>query len=457
MSALAGGSEWAACVAVARHALQSHKNKDGMKLTWALAGCAITLAILAIMVGGKGYKAPMLGVSLMAGMLVFVLWVAVFKSLMAQNAMSAALVPGIGRRSLKVLAFVWGGATVGLTVLFAQSGLPVVVAAIAVALVLIFAALSMIRPVPAALMLVTMIAINNIHRHLMPVSQGQVLGVCILLSLLGAFVLVRTMLGGKSPVFHDFTSINLTAFGELRAPRTAINTLKRDCTGGNTAALLLHSLGPFIAKPPTWLVMALILLMALGFALTLAVPSLGAAYGPVTSLQTAMPASFIASMLTHAYGMGASLRRTAGEQGLIMLSSRRPEVGAINQILGRALMVRFGYQWLLMTVLLVGLSAIFGASAEQLGWMLAMCLTALAGGTLLLQNYAKAKNDNPTVPVLLALGAAVTFVVSILAKTSLVLGASFVAVWATIALVSFALRWRAMLRAPVAFPVRRLT
>lgn len=458
MSALAGGGEWSACVAVARHALQAYKNKDGTRQTWGLAVCAIALAIFAVVAGGRIYK-PLMGVvCALVGMLVFGLWVAVFKSLMAQNAMPAALVPGIGRRSRKVLAFVWLVATVGLTMLLAQTGLPVVATAIAVAWVLIFAALSMIRPGAAVLMMGTLISLNSIHRHLMPVSPGQVLIVCMLMSLPAAVVVVRAMSGGKSSVIHDFTLSYFMTVGETGAPGTAYaKTLKRDSVSGNTAALLVQCLGPLVAMPPAWLAVAAVLLLALTYALTLAVPSLGAVYGAESTMFMAIPASFMSSMLMQAYAMGASLRRTAGEQALVMLVGRRPDAAVINRLLGRALMVRYGYHWVTVAVLVIGLCAIFGARAEQLAWMLALFVIALAAGTLVLQNYAKAKNDNPTVPVLLALGAAATLVVSILAKTSLLLGGAFVALWAMVAVVSFALRWKAMMRAPVALPARRLT
>lgn len=457
MIAMTGGGEWSACVAVVRHALQAYKNKDGAKLTWGLAACAIVLASFAIVTGGRVYKPLMMLVSTLVGMLAFVLWVAVFKSLMAQNAMPAALVPGIRRRSVKVLAFAWLAATVGLTVPLSQAGLPVVAAAIGVACLWIFASLSMIRPVPAALMLGALISLNFVHKNLMPISPAQVLAGCGLFSLFAAVVVVRAMLGGKSDVIHDFSFSFFTTSIQTRPPGTAYaKTLKRDSASRNVSALMLHCIGPSTAKPPTWLVVTAFLLMTLTYVLTIAVPPLGAAYDTKVPLHVMIPLSFISSMLMQIFAMGASLRRTAGEQGLYMLTGCRPDLAAINQLLGRALIVRYGCHWSLMAVLVIGLSAIFGARAEQLAWMLALFVTALAAGMLLLQNYAKAKNDNPTVPVLLALGAAVTFVVSLLAKSSLALGLSFAALWATITLVSFALRWQAMLRAPVAFPARRM-
>lgn len=457
MSAMTGGGELSACVAVARHALQAYKNKEGTKLTLALAACVIVLAIVALVVGGRAYKSLMGLVSPLVGMLAFVLWVAVFKSLMAQNEMPAALVPGIRRRSLKVLAFAWLAATVGVTVPLVESGLPMVPTAIGAACMWIFASLSMVRAVPAALMLGAVILLNYINVKLIPISPGPLLIACMLMGLLAAIVVVRAMLGGKSSLIHDFSLSYFTTMHETRAPGTAYaKTLKRDSANGNTSALLLHCLGPLLAKPQTWPAMAAVLFMALSFALTMAVPSLETAYGTNTSLHFVIPMSFIISMLMQAHIMGSSLRRTVGEQALVMLSGRRPDAATINCLLGHALMVRFGYHWLMGAVVVLVLSAIFGARAEQLTWMLAMFVTVLGAGTLLLQNYAKAKNDGLIPLVMLALGAAVTLVVSILAKTSMVLGGSFVALWALLALVSFALRWKAMLRAPVAFPARRM-
>ena len=457
MSAMTAGGEWSACVAVARHALQAYRNKEGIKLTLALAGCAVVFTVLAFVAGGRTYKPVMLAASAFVGLLLLVLWVAVFTSLMAQNAMPAALVPGIRRRSIKVLALAWLAATVGLTVPLAESGLPVAATAIGVACVWIFASLSMIRPVPVALMMGALILLNYINVNLIPISPAYVLIACILLSVWAAAIVVRTMLGGKSSVIHDFSLAYFTTINETRAPGTAYaKILMRDSASGNTSALLLHCLGPLLAKPLTWPAMVAVLFMALTFALTMAVPSLGTAYGTKTSLHVVIPASFIISMLMQAYIMGSSLRRTVGEQALVMLSGRRPDAATINCLLGRALMVRFGYHWLMGAVVVLVLSAIFGARTEQLTWMLAMFVTALAAGTLLLQNYAKAKNDGLIPLVMLALGAAVTLVVSILAKTSMVLGGLFVALWTLVALVSFALRWRAIMRAPVAFPARRI-
>lgn len=456
MNARNRGSEWAGCAAVVRHALNLYASGNGNTATWVFGGFASIFAILAYTGAADSGVGFMKVSSTFASLLVLGCWMVLFNSLVQQNAGTGALVPGMGRRSIKVLAVAFCVAVSCLTVPSVFFGRPVASACLVMAIVLILAALLLVRPVVAISAVAAVTAPMVVEKYLMPLGEGVVLGVPLLVGFVAAALAVRALLQGKSTsVMARVTKFDGQHHDHLATAGYA-KTLKRDSERRDIPALLLHCLGPVVAQQTVMPALIYALMIGVAIALSIAVPSLATQYR-VFGLHVGVPMGIVSGLLTQLYMVVTSVRRTSGEQALVMLSVRRPEAGTLNQELARALILRYGYLWLMQTLMLLTVSAIFGAGAGELAWLLAILLIALTAGSLMLQDYAKAEQGKHVFSILLGLGAVATLLAASLIRISLATGGAIVAVWAALALLCFVLRWKAMMGAPVAFPSRRLT
>ena len=456
MSARNRGREWSGCAALVRHALRFHASVNS-RATWVCGGFASFFTILACTSTGRTRFESIMLTGLFVGLLVLMCWMVLFNSLVKQNAGTGALVPGIGRRSIKVLALAFCVAVVCLTAPFAIAGLPVALVCLFVVMVLILTALVVVRPMLA---MVAMVAVNApmlIERFVMPLDREVVLGVPLLGCVGAASLAVRALLQGSSTSWFALTTaLYDNQHQEPRATAGYARTLKRDRERREIAALLLHCLGPLAAQQTVLWALVSALMIGVAIALSIAVPSLATQYREA-GLLAGLPMGIVSVLLSQFNMVKASVRRTSVEQALVMLAVRRPEAGAVNRLLARALVLRYGYVWLMLTLMIMTVSAIFGADAGELALLLALLLSTLAAGTLLLQDYAQAKPDTPVGAILLAVGALLTFTGVILTGSSLAAGGASATLCAAVALVSFVLRRKAMLHAPVAFPAGRIT
>lgn len=456
MSAISQRGEWAACAAVARHALHSFANQQSSLPIRAMVICALLLVLAGFVVEATYFKPLMIGAIFFLFLLLVVVWAALFRSLAEQNRVPGHLVPGIGRRSTKVLVLAWLAIMACLTAPIAALGVPAAFTGAILGAILVTGALLVVRPQLALVVLFGMVAPILIHTYLTPLHPDLVLGWRVLLGLWGAFMAVRTMLDGKST---GIVELSLTQFAVRQQARgvtaTYARALRRDSANGNGAALLLHCLGPIAARPLMFSALLVVPVIALAYAVSVVAPSLAALYQAKGDLRVILLMSAIASLLLHVDMVSAAVRKSAGEQALLMLTVRRPEPAAINKLLGGALMLRYACLWTVVTLMVLGVSAALTVPAAELVWMLVMLIITLAGGTLLLQNYAKAEHGITVSAVLLGAGAAVTVAAAVYVDFDIIVGALFAALCAVATLLIFVLRWTAMSRAPVAFPARR--
>lgn len=457
MSAVKARGEWAACAALVRHALQSGANEHSPRACYALAAGALLLAVAGGVMEARFFKPLMGGAIFILFLLLIIGWAGLFGSLARQNGAAAVLVPGIGRRSAKVMFLAWLTVMVCLTAPLAALGVPAIFTAPIIGVILVVVALLVSRPVLAMLVILGMTAPIFIETYLMPVRPDAALAWRVLLGLWAAFMAVRAMFKG------DLVDTLVSSFPQYASGQQAhgvtaayAKKLQRDSASKNGAALLPHCVGPVAAQPLVKPALMLAAVVAGALAVAMAVPSLGALARANPSTQIWFLTTVISVMLVHAHTLGATVRRTAGEQGLLMLTAHRPPAAAINKLLARALMLRYASLWSSLTLMVMGVSAAFGVPLAQLAWVLALLLITLAAGTLVLQNYAVARHRNASIAALLAIGAAATGAAALYNHFGLVAGAYFAAGWAGVTLLIVVLRWTAMLRAPVAFPSQRL-
>lgn len=457
MSAVKVRGESAACAALVRHALQSGGNEHIPLAFYALAAGALLLALAGVVMEARFFKPLMWGAIFVLFLLLIIGWAGLFGSLVRQNGGAAVLVPGIRRRSTKVLFGAWLTVMVCLTAPIAALGVPATFTVPVVGAILVIGALLVSRPVLAMLVIFGMTAPIFIEAYLMPVRPDAALAWRILLGLWAAVMAVRAMFRGRSVDTIAFSFSQYTSGQQARGVNAAYaKKLQRDSASKNGAALLPHCVGPVAAQPLDKPALMLAAVVGGALAVSMAVPSLAALARANPNTQIWFLTTAISVMLVHAHTLGATVRRTAGEQALLMLTAHRPPAAAINKLLARALMLRYASLWASLTLMVMGVWAAFGVPVAELAWVLALLLTTLAAGTLLLQNYAVARHRNASIAALLATGAAATGAAALYSHFGLVAGAYFAAGWAGVTLLIAVLRWTAMVRAPVAFPSQRL-
>ncbi len=448
--------DWAACTAMVRCAWQSHANKGSNWLVYTLAGCALLLAGIGFGFDARVLKLAMTGSGIAVGLLALLGWVLLLSSLVLQNAGVGRLVPARGRRSVKVIVLAWIALVVIVTAPFVVAGMSATNVAGAVALALILVALSIVRPLFGGMVLGIGYATTFVDAYLMPLGADMILAARVLLGILAAIVAVRSLLNASSASSASSAGAPARSVGPAAVRQYAqaayASALKRDAASGNRATLLLHCLGPAARTQPLLLPVAMLVLM---LALSILAPSVVALYQAKPGMQMTLPSIVISVQLLYAYTIGTAVRKTAGEQGLLMLAVRRPPAEAINALLARTLMLNYSRSWLVWTVMLLAGSAAFGSGVGALLWLFALMLMTLAAGTLMLDDFACSARSSVIGPALIAVGAVLTLVAGFATGTNVTAGAIAAAAWTAVAVTSFALRRRAMLRAPVAFPAGR--
>jgi len=116
-------------------------------------------------------------------------------------------------------------------------------------------------------------------------------------------------------------------------------------------------------------------------------------------------------------------------------------------------------EWALVTVTIMGLVLLTGASAMVLAMQFALCCLALPFGAAVLRDYARDTRPRPWFVMcwmVAALAVATSIGKAALRSHSLPVLLAFLLGGMALAALVFAWRWRGMARAPIAFPAGRL-
>jgi hypothetical protein len=450
MNAALLGTEWRAYASIVRLSVQERAGKGRNSLGMTLAVCAALMAALGVVFRHSIFvEFAILVTGLAGGMLVVLWWLLLLSSVVQQNAGQGQLVPGIGRRSIKVLAIAWLCGVVCITLPFAFLKVPLLTVAFFAALLMACIPLAMLRPLAGFLLLYIVIAPGLIEKWWMPLSPGVVLAGRIGFGVLALYLTLR-VLRGKSTGFVQRAMMRIVAVERTRAVGAAQPV--GDCRPGDAGKMLLFCLGPATRMIS---VKSAAAMLAVLLAVSLAAPSLVDWYRGFLLLHFVLPLIVILLQLVEAYFMGTLVRLRSGEQALVMLSARRPPKTEVNALLARGMMWQFGRSWLASTLALLMVAAILGTPFGELTWIAAVCLSTLAGATLMLRDYAAPPQSGKALATLIFIGADVTVAAAIITAAAPAPALAFAAGWLAFTAMLFALRWRAMLRAPVAFPARR--
>ena len=384
MSAASLRSEWAACLAIARDAVLAHPSKGGITLSRGLVGFGVLMSVIAMMVSSEdAFKACMAVAGISFSFFVILWWVLLIASVARQNLGLMRLVPGIGRRSVRVLLACWLAGTACASLPFALAGVPAPQAIGVAALALALIAMAMARPIIYWLLLAMAQVPPLIDSLLVPLNADMVLAIRIAFGLWIVIVAGRALQGRQSASIVRQAILLKAGLRSADLAGTAYaRQLEHDCNSGDAGALLLHCLGAEMRLTTSLRAAAPFLLVP---ALLIAGPAMIATYRATPPLHFIMPALAVTLQWMLAQSMARALRDTAAEQALVMLTPRRPPASAIQALLSRAVKLRYGLAWLLSTLALLGLSALIGDGAVILTWMLAACLGTLAAATLKLR------------------------------------------------------------------------
>jgi hypothetical protein len=233
--------------------------------------------------------------------------------------------------------------------------------------------------------------------------------------------------------------------------------LRRDLKRADPAAMLMHALGP-AAHWTTWIGGLVSLLFMGGVAGFLATRSHDASL--VDLMTNVGPALLAPTIAFSTARYGQQMRRTPGEQALLRLT---PLAGAAN-LLNRRLATRVLRQalscWVVLTVVVLGVSLLFDARPEALLRQLALCCVAGQVAMMgLLGDYAAGRGGWD---LMLGLRAAAYVLVQALVAMGLsrLTGTTawpwLIVTSLTVCAVQLRLDWRRMLAAPPAFPAGRM-
>jgi hypothetical protein len=235
--------------------------------------------------------------------------------------------------------------------------------------------------------------------------------------------------------------------------------LKRDCERRAPAALLLHVLGPTahwsqVLLPPVAIV-----------GLAAAAKFLIGAYTEVDSLSPAglvgLTTLIVIVMLLQVYNLervAARLSATRGEQALLRMAPLTAPARQFNRQLGGALLRYALLNWAAVSLVATSLTVLSGASVPIIVMQASLCCLGLPLMAAVLRDHARHAGIMGwrLVPATLAIVLA-SAVGSLLAVPAGLPGWPALALTsAVIAMLAVSICWRAMLAAPVAFPVGRL-
>jgi hypothetical protein len=451
--------ELAACAAIMKHAYYSRANRGSNWLWWMFIGLMMFAPAVAMYFSGKWASSIGYGAGVPLAVLILIWWVTLVPSIIAQNRGVASLVPGVGRRSVTILLVTWTVATVCLAALLGLAGLPAILVAEVVGFILAICAALAIEPLIGYLLWPFFLGqwflperVKNQVADFLPASLLFQLAPLIIAGL-GYYVLRSVARGLPQAGAAASVWIRPESARLFGASRSYVRTLVRDCASGRIGVLLMHAGGPSLRGP---LLLYVVLSLCLTIALILSAPKWVEYYGP--GLRLIVPAVIFVLQLLIAPAIINAAYAARGEQSLVRLAPRSPGTGLFNAALAPSLLWEFARRWCYLTLLALAIPYLLGSGALHMLRIFVVCLLALAPIGLVLRDFTPSVTDYrvvrwPWVAALLAITLAGLFAATTIASPGSWLTLGVVTLAAT--LVVARIRWRAMLRAPVAFPAGR--
>ena len=443
--------EWRACRAIAMQAYYKRRVQGSNWLSFALLGLAVLAPVIAGLLSHKWMLSIGIGFGVSAAMFSFLWWTLLLASVTQQNFPGAYyLVPRMRARSLAVVAGTALLIVLTHVLLFGMAGVaPAITAALAI-LVLATVAACMWVPVVRHLLMVVVFG-NTLFGKWIPPT---------FVALVGKHFLVGTAL--VLLLYAVLAKMQLRRRGPTPAPAVAIPAskpclynlaLRRDCAGADKGRLLLHAGGPGGLATMSALPMLLVSLVA-----AIALPFFDADSPWIGGSRFLIVSAMI---LAHYFGaqrvIGAMLAHQA-EQSLVRLAAAAPRAAQLNAVLGRALLRDFGLCWATTSAAALLFLASGGMDAVRLLGLGALFVMNLLTAGLLLRDYAQGAPDSGLVNVMSACYLIAAHAMALLLLSG-IMGIAAVAVFlATAAGASATLlfvRWRRVVRLPVAFPAAR--
>lgn len=235
--------------------------------------------------------------------------------------------------------------------------------------------------------------------------------------------------------------------------------LRRDCRRRSVAALLMHALGPAVHWTLLWWSPALLLGIGLLFRYVLPVV-LDVGQGAPGLQQTGwVLVAFLGLVLCmNAEQLAARIGKTRTEQALLRLAPPVPPAPGLNRLLAFGLLRTGMFNWAAVTLSVVALAALGGAGGH-VEILLALC--SLGGLPLVASQLRDFARDggrpgwSGVKHMLLAAAVGLPLALAGYLAGMPFWPVLFAAVTACGA-VQVALRWRAMMKAPAAFPAGRM-
>ncbi|MDQ1831379.1 hypothetical protein [Massilia scottii] len=465
----AAAVEWRASRAIVHAVVQGHASigRNGFS---SILLAAVLVAPLVL--GAQNWRWGVsvgLGAGIPLALLALMWWGFLISSMTQQNHATSKLVPGLATRSLRLLVLAYVVVATVLTALFACAGSPVLPTLVGVCTVLTYLATMVVFPrVGMVFCAMLLVLVPLALAKLGPASMAQwfsvqrLAGLGSVFCLLTGWALLRRL--SRSPWPHSAPRPDHLTVAARPANGVYARVLLRDCARADGGALLLHALGPQARMSGSWLLGPqagswLVCAMGLsGICLAFPVPGLarpGVAIGPLSvalcmalQLQAIVPHSLIRTFY-----------RNRSEQSLVRLTPRAPNAGALNGVLGRALLRELALCWAGTSLLILALAFLLGASGTQVLRLVPACCLGIVASAMALRDYAARGSVARDV----APGYALRLITSLAMVDAALLGTPGNAAWWVIGvLVMLASagwarhRWARMVASPPAFPAGRM-
>lgn len=390
---------------------------------------------------------------------------------------NAMLVPRVRRRAMQLTALLWLAAAAGGALLALRSPVAPMLVFLAVGLVLVVAGLAR-GGHPAGMLVYFLVPIGIMLNRALPRAWLPLLGSTpalaaagLLLLALGAFAL-QTMFphGGdrhfRLRVAQKLAADRTTVEGQLKhasVPRLGRwiydAALLRACSRRDARLLLMHVLGPSVHLTGRLLSMIFFVAIAAGVMAVLRVVADAATLeGIAGSFWLALSTVLLLPLFDGERRL-MRLSLTRGEQRLVRLAPSMPgRAGAFNRLLAARLLLAGLAEWALVSIGVLCVVALTGASSSTLWMQACLCCLALPLLAAALRDHARRSGTGGWWMVLwqaAALGAC--FLAGIVAQRTLGTPVLPVAALASVLIAAAALawRWRRLAGAPHAFPVGR--
>jgi hypothetical protein len=435
-----------------------------------LATCAgIPLAIYFWNYGE--HKATFLSCTLpLAGLALF-LWMRFVSGAVRQNTpANAQLVPGLHRTIRRVTMITWGLMLVVAAVIAAAFEYPMLMFVALAAVVTSQGLARGGRSVGSVIYLVLVIAIANVAKHddlLTALSTPTMLTALIVLNVILAREGLRTVFPAGGEGHWRLLKNQVNNGGGMDAQQVTARKnrgwrarlygtlLQRDLgAGAHPEHLLLHALGPnnhrldFVAP--------LAALASCALVVKLAVTGVDAGMNQfAVGIISAFSFPMILLQPLTLNRMVVSMNTTRGEQSLVRLAPRAPRSDRLGRSLAYQLLAISMGEWLVCSLGLLALLALFGASVHDMQIPFsAMCVSLAASGWVV-RDYS---GQRPTVlgevvvqSVLVGAGG----IALVLVRDDLPLWTGLAALLLGCAFAIVSGRWKTMVNAPVQFPAGR--